>query len=73
MALTMLFYGVAAFIIAAYTRSVTVGFVIMAFFHWVFYKSVFGTGLITPFEYDIYYTLAFTLWTLLGVQQSIAI
>jgi len=63
----MLFYNLAAFVIAVYTRKPFPGMAFLVVFHWMFYKSVFGTDWVSNFNYDLYYPTAFIVWTVAGL------
>jgi len=67
MAFSMLFYDLSAFVITLYARSPFHGYFALVVFHWMFYKAAFGLGPLSNLEYDLYYPLAFTVWTLAGV------
>lgn len=67
MAFTMLFYMLNAFIITVYTRSPFPAAAWLVIFHWMFYKSAFGTDWVSNFNYDLYYPVVHLAWTLVGM------
>jgi len=67
MVFSMLFYNLGAFALTAYTRSPFPGLAALVVFHWMFYKSAFGTDWVSNFNYDLYYPTAFLVWTVAGM------
>lgn len=68
--MTLYFYLVAAFIIGQQARSAGVAAIAFIFYHCEFYRALFGTGWVSEIEYDVYYSLAYVLFAILGWMVS---